>query len=279
MTLLGVRSQHDDNLKLNPDLHHILEDDDICYYIGFAREEYSKVGGASTVHTALWNACANIGLLSLSLAGIDLGTVANKGSEGGEDEVDFAGKSPHYPEKVRFFIPEFESLSPVGIPPSATFPDPSKQHHGDDTARRGLQLLRFHSRIDFHANPIVKVTLPTRKPQSFDVCPVPEYEAEPTYATSPDTQPLSFNLAQIEEGRQARDRGDVGRGVDLLLQRSISDTGVEKQKTRSTHLKRLPLYSSDLSLVHTPAASLPELPLSPGTCSSGWSLVYLGGVQ
>ena len=28
--------------------------DDTVYYIGFTREEYSKVGGASHIHTALW---------------------------------------------------------------------------------------------------------------------------------------------------------------------------------------------------------------------------------
>ena len=279
MTLLGVRSRHNSNLQLNPDLQHILEADDICYYIGFAREEYSKVGGVSTVHTALWNACASIGLLSIGLAGIDLDTVANSGSANGENEVDFAAKSPHHPEKVKFFIPEPDSSSTVGISPSATFPDPGHQHHGDDRARKGLQLLRFHSRMDVHVNPIVKVTRPIRKLKSFDICPVPEYEAEPTCPTSPDAQHMTFDLAQIEEGRQERKSGDAGRGqrgVDRLLQRSVSYTGAEKQKTWSPSLKRLALYSSDLSLVSTPATSLPELPQSPG--SSGWSLACLGCV-
>ena len=271
MTLLGVRSQRDSNPQLNPDLHHILEDDDICYYIGFAREEYSKVGGASTIHTALWNTCANIGILSLRVAGIDPDLDETGGNNGGGDGERFAENSPNTPsENVRFFIPE--THSPVGIPPSATFPYPNKHRHGDDDARRGLQLLRFHSRMDLHANPIVKVNLPARTPKHLDECPVMEYEDEPTCPIDPDAQHLTFDLAQIEEGRKvnfSRDTGDVESGrMNFLLQRSISDTGADKlnqQRKWSPNLKRLPLYSSGLSLISTPAASLPDLSQSPGS--------------
>ena len=260
MTLLGVRSQHDNNLQLNPELHHILEDDDICYYIGFAREEYSKVGGASTVHTALWNTCANIGLYSLSMAGIDF----NKVAESSGDKADSAANSPS--ETPKFSLPELETRD---APPSAFFPAASEQRHIDhedrnDQARRGLQLLRFHAQMDLHANPIVKVTLPAREP---DVCPVVE---ESTCPIS-DTRPLTFDLAQIEEGRQARDSEGDQRDGDLLLQRSISDAGAEKlnqQTERAPNLKRPPLYSSGLSLISTPSSSQHELPQSPG--NGGW---------
>ena len=278
MTLLGVG--RDGKLQLNPDLHHILEDDDICYYIGFAREEYGKAGGASTVHTALWNACANIGMLSIRVAGIDPDfseAARSSGEGGGENET---ASSPN--EKARPFPSEAKSCSSVGSISS------SEQRHGDhkdknshwNEARRGLQLLKFHSQMDFHANPIVKVNLPVRTPKHLDEYPVMEYGAEPTCPIDPDTQHLTFDLAQIEEGRKvslSRDTGDVGMepmGVDPLLQQSASDTEVEKlnqQTKESPNAKRLPLYSSGLSLISTPASSHHELPQSPD--SGGRSLI------
>ena len=54
VTLLGVRGHEDQHIHLNPGLDHIMHADDTVYYIGFTREEYSKVGGASHIHTALW---------------------------------------------------------------------------------------------------------------------------------------------------------------------------------------------------------------------------------
>ena len=54
VTLLGVRGHDDQHIRLNPGLDHIMHADDTVYYIGFTREEYSKVGGASHIHTALW---------------------------------------------------------------------------------------------------------------------------------------------------------------------------------------------------------------------------------
>lgn len=54
MTLLGVRGPQDQHMHLNPGLDHIMQQEDIVYYIGFTKEEYSKVGRASHVHTALW---------------------------------------------------------------------------------------------------------------------------------------------------------------------------------------------------------------------------------
>ena len=271
VTLLGVRSQHDGDLQLNPDLQHILEDDDICYYIGFAREEYSKVGGVSAVHTALWNACANIGLFSLNIAGIDFNKAETSDSVRSENETGSAANSPN--EKLKFSLPEPKTRSPMDAPPSTLFPAAGECHHinRDDRhnpARRGLQLLRFHSRMDLHANPIVKVTLPVREP---DVCPEEE-EEESTCPISPDAQHLTFDLAKIEEGRRARDKeGDQRAGLGLPLQPTSNDPKAEERNQwteRSPNLKRLPLYSSGLSLISTPSSSLHELPQSPG--NGGW---------
>ena len=52
----------------------MLDEDDVCYYIGFTREEYSKVRETppSALRTALWQTCANMAMLSLSVAGIDV---------------------------------------------------------------------------------------------------------------------------------------------------------------------------------------------------------------
>lgn len=58
VTLLGVRGPNDQHMHLNPGLDHIMRQEDIVYYIGFTKEEYSKVGRASHVHTALWEVCS-----------------------------------------------------------------------------------------------------------------------------------------------------------------------------------------------------------------------------
>ena len=49
-----MRGHDDQHIRLNPGLDHIMHADDTVYYIGFTREEYSKVGGASHIHTAVW---------------------------------------------------------------------------------------------------------------------------------------------------------------------------------------------------------------------------------
>ena len=54
VTLLGVRGAHDQHMRFNPGLDHVMHEEDTVYYIGFTKEEYSKVGRASHVHTALW---------------------------------------------------------------------------------------------------------------------------------------------------------------------------------------------------------------------------------
>ena len=87
---MGVRPHGSASTLLNPGLHYTLREDDICYYIGFTREEYSKVreNAPSRVRTALWQTCASIALQSLTVAGFtpDL-TSEEEGKEEGKEEV------------------------------------------------------------------------------------------------------------------------------------------------------------------------------------------------
>lgn len=162
MTLLAVTPAGSEEVKLNPGLEHIMHKDDICYFIGFSSEEYSRVGGATSIHHTLKDVCASIAVVSMITSGIDPSkfderkvTVGGAGEGTHKDQVDF---HPSNDETVNFFIPQNSSeeslhmVSPVG-PPSETVGEAVHE------ARRGLQLLRYHSRMDMHANPVVKYKL------------------------------------------------------------------------------------------------------------------------
>ena len=185
------------DILLNPGLHYILEEDDICYYMGFTREEYSKVRETppSAVRTAMWQMCANVALLSISIAGINAeqlgvepgaepdkeeekesvngGYVEEEKEEREEEEVkaemEKVPSNVSHTTCVRFQLgggsgdeegPEPHSSCPTSCDPSC---DPSM----DSTyavVKRGLKLLKFHSKMDFHANPVVKVHFCTPTP-------------------------------------------------------------------------------------------------------------------
>ena len=204
-------------ILLNPGLHYILEEDDICYYIGFTREEYSKVRETppSAVRTAIWQMCANVGLLAISIAGINAeqlgvepGAESPAGEEGEKESIDggyVEEEEEEEEEEEREEKSEMEKvLSCVshsavrfqlggasedeGVePPSSCLisQDPSTSDLPSSAAmysivKRGLKLLRFHSKMDCHANPVVKVhfcnTTPILTPEeqgsTFDLRPL-----------------------------------------------------------------------------------------------------------
>ncbi len=228
MTLLGVRCRNDPHIRLNPGLHHIMEADDICYYVGFTKEEYSKVREVSPVHTSFWQMCADAAVISLSVSGINpleldehnevaqsksthinsVATHSAKDEERTLGDVETHRDIDSSTEKARFFLPseddylEGEVEGGIQLQPTAGCVDFSRQNE----ARRGLQLLRYHSKVDLHALPIVKVNLLHQNSSAPDftspsVCSVPEVTEEDTCPVQQGHTHLTFDLLRIEEGR------------------------------------------------------------------------------
>ena len=215
-------------ILLNPGLHYNLEEDDVCYYIGFTREEYSKVRETppSAVRTAIWQMCANVGLLAISIAGINAeqlgvepGAESPAGEEGEKESIDggyVEEEEEEEEEEEREEKSEMEKvLSCVshsavrfqlggasedeGVePPSSCLisQDPSTSDLPSSDAmysivKRGLKLLRFHSNMDCHANPVVKVHFCNTTP-----IPTPEEQGS-TF----DLRPLKHDdMRLVEEG-------------------------------------------------------------------------------
>lgn len=71
MTLIAVRAEGETELKLNPGLTHVLQEKDTVFYIGFTREEYSKVRGPVNTRHTLWHACASWAVLAMATSGIN----------------------------------------------------------------------------------------------------------------------------------------------------------------------------------------------------------------
>ena len=71
VTLIAVRGEGETELKLNPGLNHILQERDTIFYIGFTREEYSKVRGPVNTRSTLWHACASFAVLAMATSGIN----------------------------------------------------------------------------------------------------------------------------------------------------------------------------------------------------------------
>ena len=259
MALLGVRPKDSRDILLNPGLHYILDEDDVCYYVGFTREEYSKVREAppSAVRTAVWQTCANMALLSLSIAGINTEQLgAEFGAEPAEEVAgeEEEGVSEH---SVRFHV---GGVNEEGAEPSTSCPiSPALstcELPSSETAcpvvKRGLKLLRFHSRLDIHANPVVKVNFCAPSP----VMTPEEGEDGSTFELRPPTQ-FADDIRLVEEGRGLRPLHQpialtppMGRRRENL-RRSMSEsslTGVTSEP--KNHLKsRGIIYSSQLSLV------------------------------
>lgn len=245
MTLIGVKGKYDKHLKLNPGLDHVMEEDDTCYYIGFTREEYSKVrSSVSRVHTSLWQTCANTAMLSLFLAGIDPAELDEHNEalhyrakspsvNEGMDKVDFhPPDGDHKPpiEKPKFFLPNSSSTTSLASQSFASHMDevvPQDVSDRHQETRKGLQLLRFHSRVDLHANPVIKVNLvhPTTASPASGFCPLPEEDLEEDDDVFCDEKRdvVAFELKKVEEGRLSR-RKIGGERLRVTLERQESAT-------------------------------------------------------
>ena len=215
MTLIGVTPAGTSELKLNPGIEHTMHEDDICYYIGFTSEEFSRVGGVQSIHHSLQQACATLAAYTMSAVGINPNELDEKNEletkgmstngsstpthssrkmssnsmayQGqGMNGTDLGQNDIHLEEgQVRFFIPNLETSSmdsvSISMQPHIHVHSPSITSGGDSLrrehdrgsgnsqlvseAKRGLQLFRFHSGLDVHANPIVKLRC-----HSLEVC-------------------------------------------------------------------------------------------------------------
>ncbi len=219
VTLIGVTPAGSNQIKLNPGIEHTMHEDDICYYIGFTREEFSRVGGVQSIHHSLQQACATLAAYSMSAVGINPNDLDEK------NELEMKGVTSNIPSnasstpttypssrrvsthsmtnqqgpnsgdhvtdsgiaeeggKVSFFIPNQDAVSvdsvSITVQPHlhTTSPGDSLRRDSADRfnaashtvseAKRGLQLFRFHSGLDVHANPVVKLRC-----HSLETCPV-----------------------------------------------------------------------------------------------------------
>ena len=200
MTLIGVTPAGSSQIKLNPGTEHTMHEDDTCYYIGFTREEFSRVGGVQSIHSSLQQACAMFAAYSMSAVGINPAdfdernekTVPSNASstpthpsrrvstnsmvnQRDSDYTDFGGNVVTDGGEVKFFIPNQDTYSDdvsISIQPHIHVHSPSLgpgdplRRESDRVSssgqlsletRRGLQLFRFHSGLDVHANPVVKL--------------------------------------------------------------------------------------------------------------------------
>ena len=309
MTLLGVRPKNSRDILLNPGLHYTMDKDDICYYIGFTREEYSKVRETppSEVRTVLWQTCANMALLSLSIAGIDPNTLGDHTDSGkmdgpkllssrdsqsavhseaeergggggaeaeksGEGEIERVQSSSHI--SVQFHIPSETEDEQEQLVSEKASKEPSvgEGHTASESnvVRRGLKLLQFHSRMDIHANPVVKVKVSTPVTTPITcTTPLPVEEIDVASEDESDGNEAVFELQPslhtVEEGRgqsspaykaQFEARPPL-RSQRRSLRCSLSDHSlseyIEKPRRGSKLDGKGIIYSSQLSLVqHEP---------------------------
>jgi hypothetical protein len=187
-----VRAEGASELKLNPGLTHILQENDTVFYIGFTKEEYSKVRGPINIRHTLWHACATWAVIAMATSGINPYEVEQEYDVGGnqkggdqkekveQEEVTSIGPK----EDVKFYIGDRQSTELLGSDlvnvgcqkrpsvisdtshvtteggsGSAT---PMKENLDDQVkcdVLRGVQLLRFHSQASIHAGGPVKVKI------------------------------------------------------------------------------------------------------------------------
>ena len=197
---MGVRPHGSASILLNPGLHYTLREDDICYYIGFTREEYSKVreNPPSRFRMALWQTCASIALQSLTFAGFTTDQMREaeekeEGREEGKEDADeeVEEETEHVLSKIHSSPSQSEggrkgnggregggggggktdvqfrigpSLHTYTSITGVEEEEEEKEREGgslavstSDEVRRGLKLLRYHSKMDVTSNPVLKV--------------------------------------------------------------------------------------------------------------------------
>ena len=219
VTLLGVRGTGDASVRLNPGITHTMQADDLCYYVGFSQEKYSRlrVKETSLVQKHLWQTTADMAMLSFLLSGINPSDLNEH----------FEVIPSHTPKKTRrSFHRHFSSSSSsgrgshgsgsavggsgVGVAKGGgggggadpTDLDLETRAHMAET-RRGLQLLRYHSRLNLASNPVLKVNIIPRPSLSTERCSVSEEREFCSLEPESERARAKFTvgLGEAEEGK------------------------------------------------------------------------------
>ena len=306
-------------MKLNPGVNHIMHEDDICYYIGFTKEEYSKVREreAPAVRNALCQVCAGAAVMVMSTSGVDPLLLDDKyenvlfpGKLARKDSLDEKPSSPldqkllseyttledklacplssrssapallHLPSHDRYRHPsplsrQISHAESIGGESSSNDP-----HH---EARRGLQLLRFHSRVDVHSKPVVKVNLkheaepPTTSPSELSALAEEREEEEEEEEAAAQITQFTIGSSILHTSEDNVNTRETETAIDLSDrgQTTLEKIGIQKSFSHPDKLhdadKATPgpvrrgamLYSSELSLLN-PSVRLATSPRTPG---------------
>ena len=321
MTLIGVTPAGSSEIKLNPGIEHTMHEDDICYYIGFTREEFSRVGGVQSIHHSLQQACATLAAYTMSSVGINPNELDEKNELEAKGLSTNGSSTPTFPSRkvstnsmltqqqsggfntpdigsvdvnpeegqVRFYIPHQDTISvdsvSISLQPHIQVSSPGgtpgggslQRDHGRSSvvsqhvseAKRGLQLFRFHSGLNVHANPVVKLRC-----HSLENCPAATpVAASPTHVEQPlqhyhgsyvlDSHHLLPRLSEASEEREgspysedadndrhgdefdeapptySQSQNDVFPSVEELTPRQLED-GRQREAMKSLHRPRGP---------------------------------------
>ena len=257
-----------------------MDNNDICYYIGFTREEYSQVGGATSIQHALQQSCAKVAIYSLAVCGINPHDLH-------EQKVHAEKKPPKQPvgldlpddssptnrSNVSFYISR-PSSSEVSLDNVQlhTPTEVSQTHLQALEARRGLHLLKFHSSLDMHANPVVKVSLLSCN-LSEGAVSSDEYIHQTDGLGSKHVSFTEQATSHPEHKQDHQLRLFRGEPLPVIREKRISESesastepehrpSIQRSLSEGSHLDhRSPtskdpvLYSSSLSLVETQSTS------------------------
>ncbi|XP_064392695.1 potassium channel subfamily T member 1-like [Halichondria panicea] len=275
VTLLGVRSHGTGELLLNPSLEYIMHQDDICYYIGFTREEYSKVGGATSINHALQGTCAKLAIYSMISAGIDPYTLNERAAvDVHASNETLNSDSSIDGDPVTFFITEASE-------PSLN----TEQQKTTLETRRGLHLFKYLSDIEPTAIPVVKINIASSdtnlQHSTGDNSSVSSHGYHMTHepvAMETSHHPHAFHKQVSEphfkshfrlshdQRRLSHDHGLLKPALPIIRERSVSESSglplLKRSHSDMSVAVDQVLYSSELELVNSTSRlnRVPEVP-------------------
>ena len=175
MVLLGVCSIDSGNIIFNPGINYIMKTDDTCYYISETQEEYSdyQIVKPTCFQEGLWNASANLGLLSMHIVGIDPETCFTPSEEedidGHKNAILRRLMSTQSERKVSIeSVDQTSSLRGDGCSPlqeddydigSLDAQITADVCNWKEEANLGLQLLKYHGESGEKKKPVVKLNV------------------------------------------------------------------------------------------------------------------------
>ncbi len=270
MVLLGVRPVSSTNIIFNPGINYIMQTDDTCYYISETQEEYSdyQIVKPTCFQEGLWNASANLGLLSMYIVGIDPETFVNPSQEedtDGQKNVILRRMMSMQSERKASVesIEHTTSLRDGHSPPihedindDIGSLDPqitAEVCNWKEEANLGLQLLRYHGESGETKKPVVKLNVHPRqcsvpeRQHSLPVCrdnvvdfriPTNHHDLEPISEYPPE---IVVDTLATEEDVKMKDRyGNISRrhsqpAIRHFFQRSNSQVDYHSRVDRSDH--------------------------------------------